>query len=38
LVAFFGPISIVKHGADANIKAGTELKVFTDAPVTVQMP
>jgi hypothetical protein len=38
LVALFGPIGLLKHGSDANIKAGTELKVFTDAPITVQMP
>jgi hypothetical protein len=30
LVVLFGPLGFLKHGKNANIKEGTEVKVFTD--------
>lgn len=35
MVVLFGPLGLLRHGNDAAIKAGTALKVYTDAAVTV---
>lgn len=36
LVVLFGPLGLLKHGKNAKIKAGTQIKVFTDEEKKVQ--
>ena len=37
LVVLFGPLGFLKHGKNAKIKAGTEIKVYTDEEKKVQI-
>lgn len=37
LVVLFGPLGFLKHGKNAKIKAGTQIKVFTDEEKKVQL-
>jgi len=37
LVVLFGPLGFLKHGSNAQIKAGTHLKVFTDEEKAVRV-
>jgi len=36
LVVLFGPLGLLKHGKNAKIKSGTQIKVFTDEEKKVQ--
>jgi hypothetical protein len=36
LVVFFGPLGFLKHGKNAIIKSGTQIKVFTDEEKKIQ--
>lgn len=36
LVVLFGPLGFLKHGKNAVIKPGTQIKVFTDEEKKVQ--
>lgn len=36
LVVLFGPLGLLKHGKNAKIKPGTQIKVFTDEEKKVQ--
>jgi len=38
LVILFGPLGFLKKGKNAEIKAGTQIKVFTDEAKTVNVP
>jgi hypothetical protein len=38
LTVLFGPLGLLKHGNDVVYKAGTEVKVFTDSTVIVNVP
>ena len=37
LVVLFGPLGFLKHGKNAKIKPGTEIKVYTDEEKTVAL-
>jgi hypothetical protein len=37
LVVLFGPLGFLKHGKNATIKSGTQIKVFTDEEKKVQL-
>jgi hypothetical protein len=37
LVVLFGPLGFLKHGKNATIKAGTQIKVYTDEEKKVQV-
>jgi hypothetical protein len=37
LVVLFGPLGFLKHGKNAKIKSGTQIKVFTDEEKKVQL-
>lgn len=37
LVVLFGPLGFLKHGKNAKIKAGTEIKVYTDEEKKIQL-
>jgi hypothetical protein len=38
LVILFGPLGFLKKGKNAEIKAGTQIKVYTDESKTVKIP
>ena len=37
LVVLFGPLGFLKHGKNAKIKSGTQIKVFTDEEKKIQI-
>ena len=37
LVVLFGPLGFLKHGKNANIKSGTQIKVYSDEEKKIQM-
>ena len=37
LVVLFGPLGFLKHGKNATIKSGTQIKVFTDEEKKIQL-
>ena len=34
----FGPLGLIKHGKDVELKVGQEMKVYTDTDATVALP
>jgi len=38
LTVLFGPLGLIKHGKDVELKVGQELKIFTDSDATVTLP
>lgn len=38
LTVLFGPLGLIKHGKDVEIKPGQHMTVFTDADATVELP
>lgn len=37
LVVLFGPLGFLKHGKNAKIKSGTQIKVYTDEEKKIQI-
>ena len=38
LTVLFGPLGLIKHGKDVEIKPGQRMTIFTDADATVSLP
>jgi hypothetical protein len=38
LTVLFGPLGLIKHGKDVEMKSGQRLSVFTDSDATVALP
>jgi hypothetical protein len=34
----FGPLGLIKHGKDVEIKPGQRMTIFTDADASVELP
>ncbi|MBO9560520.1 MAG: hypothetical protein J7515_18285, partial [Caulobacter sp.] len=38
LTVLFGPLGLIKHGKDVEIKPGQRMTIYTDADATVDLP
>jgi len=38
LTVLFGPLGLIKHGKDVELKTGQQLTIFTDSDATVALP
>src|SRR4051812_48435427 len=38
LTVLFGPLGLIKHGKDVEIKPGQKMTIFTDSDATIELP